>query len=548
MRSTRFRLLPILLAALAVPAHAASELGQVDFPTSGAPAAQAHFVSGVAALHSFFYDEAADLFREAQKADPGFALAYWGEAMTYNHPIWSEQDRDAALAALARLAPTPAERAAKAPTEREKAWLAAVETLYGEGDKGARDAAYAEAMRRLHEQYPGDVEAASFYTLSLIGPALTGPPGDARDRPLIRAAAILEELFDRAPEHPGVLHYMIHAYDDPLHAPLGLRAARLYAKTAPAAHHARHMPSHIFVQIGDWPSAAASNEDAWAASVDWVKRRGHPIDKQDFHSLSWLLYAYVQQGRLGKARETLETVRAAGKASDNPRVSFSVKEMEARYLVETRSWNKDLVPAEASEVGGAHCHGGGAMSPGRGDGVLLYAAGLGAARSGDLAVAEQAAAQLRELAKTGESLYRGAAPAGVMADQISGLVALKKGNAEEGLKLLAAAAEAESRMPPPSGPPDPMKPSYELYGEALLELGRADEAGKQFELSLLRTPNRTASLLGAARVAVKSGDDEAARRHYGKLAEIWAQADSGSPELAEAKGYLEEKGERRAAR
>jgi tetratricopeptide (TPR) repeat protein len=541
--------LSLILSALAVPAHAASELGTVDFLSSGSPAAQAPFLQGVAALHSFFYDEAADLFREAQKADPGFALAYWGEAMTYNHPIWSEQDRDAALAALARLAPTPAERAAKAPTEREKAWLAAVETLYGEGEKGARDAAYAEAMRKIHEQSPEDVEAASFYALSLIGPALTGPPGDVRDRPLIRAAAILEELFDRAPGHPGVLHYMIHAYDDPLHAPLGLRAARLYAKTAPAAHHARHMPAHIFVQIGDWPSAVASNEDAWAASVDWVKRRGHPIDKQDFHSLSWLLYAYVEEGRLGKARETLATARAAGKASDNVRVTSSVKEMEARYLVETRSWRKDLIPAEASEVGGAHCHGGGAMKPGRGDGILLYAAGLGAAQSGDLATAEMAAAKLRDLAKTGDAPYRGAAPAEILADQISGLVALKKGNADEALKLLAAAAEAESRLPPPSGPPDPMKPSLELYGEALLELGRAEEAAKQFDLSLLRTPNRTASLLGAARVAVKRGDDETARRYYGKLAEIWKQADSGSPELAEAKSYLDGKaGERPAAR
>lgn len=547
MRSRSLRLF-LILAALAAPVRAASELGTVDFPTSGAPAAQARFLSGVAALHSFFYDEAADLFREAQKADPGFALAYWGEAMTYNHPIWSEQDRDAALAVLARLAPTPAERAAKAPTEREKAWLQAVEILYGEGDKEVRDAAYAEAMGKIHERSPEDVEAASFYTLSLIGPALTGPPGDARDRPIIKAAAILEELFDRAPEHPGVLHYMIHAYDDPLHAPLGLRAARLYAKTAPAAHHARHMPSHIFVQIGDWPAAAASNEDSWAASVDWVKRRGHPIDKQDFHSLSWLLYAYLEQGRLGKARETLETVRAAAKASDNPRVSFSRKEMESRYLVETRSWRKDLMPAEASEVGGAHCHGGGAMSPGRGDGALLYAAGLGAAQSGDLATAENAAAKLREIAKTGDGPYRGAAPE-IMADQISGLVALKKGNPDEALKLLAAAAEAESRLPPPSGPPDPMKPSYEIYGEALLELGRSEEAAKQFDLALLRTPNRTASLLGAARAAAKRGDDETARRHYGKLAEIWQQADSGYPELAEAKSYLEGRsGDRPAAR
>jgi tetratricopeptide (TPR) repeat protein len=548
MRSSPLRLF-LILAALAAPARAASELGTVDFPASGSPAAQARFLSGVAALHSFFYDEAADLFREAQKADPGFALAYWGEAMTYNHPVWSEQDRDAALAALARLAPTPAERVAKAPTEREKAWLAAVETLYGAGDKGVRDTAYAEAMGKIHERYPEDVEAASFYALSLIGPALTGPPGDARDRPVIRAAAILEELFVRVPGHPGVLHYMIHAYDDPLHAPLGLRAARLYAKTAPAAHHARHMPSHIFVQIGDWASAAASNEDSWAASVDWVKRRRHPIEKRDFHSLSWLLYAYLEQGRLGKAQETLETVRQAGKESDNPRVSLAVKEMEARYLVETRAWRKDLVPAEASEVEGAHCHGGGAVKPGQGDGILLYAAGLGAARSGDLAVAEQAAAKLREIAKTGVSPYRGAAPPEVLADQLSGLVALKKGNADEGLKLLAAAAEAESRQAPPSGPPDPMKPSYELYGEALLELGRSEEAAKLFDLALLRTPNRTGSLLGAARAAAKRGDDETARRFYGKLAEIWRQADSGYPELAEAKSYLDGgSGDRPAAR
>lgn len=539
MRSIRLRLLPVLLAALAVPAQAASELGQIDFPASGSPAAQAQFVRGVAALHSFFYDEAADLFRAAQKADPGFALAYWGEAMTYNHPIWSEQDRDAALAALARLAPTPEQRAAKAPTEREKEWLAAVEILYGEGEKPARDTAYAEAMRKLHERYPDDVEAASFYTLSLIGPALTGPPGDARDRPLIRAASILEELYDRAPQHPGVLHYMIHSYDDPLHAPLGLRAARRYAETAPAAHHALHMPSHIFVQIGDWPSAVASNEEAWAASVDWVKRRGHPIDKQDFHSLSWLLYAYVEQGRFGKARETLETVRAADKASDAPRVGFSAREMEARYLVETRSWRKELVPAEATGTGTAACHGAGALTPGQGDGLLLYAAGLGAAQSGDLEVAEQAAAKLREIGKSDSTPYRGGAPVTILADQISGLVALKKGKAEEGLKLLAAAAEAESRLAPPSGPPDPMKPSHELYGEALLELGRADEAGKQFDLSLLRTPNRTASLLGAARVAAKRGDGEAARRYYSQLAEIWKQADAGSPELAEVKSYLE---------
>lgn len=541
MRSTHplrlFAILTALAAVLAVvPVHAASDLGKVDFPTSGSPAAQEHFLQGVAALHNFWYDEAADAFREAQKADPGFAMAYWGEAMTYNHPIWTEQDREAALAALARLAPTAEERAAKAPTEKEKAWLETIEVLYGEGEKKDRDAAYAEAMRKLRERYPEDLEAASFYALSLIGPALTGPAGDARDRPLIRAAAILEELFDRNPEHPGVLHYMIHAYDDPLHAPLGLRAARLYAKTAPAAHHALHMPSHIFVQLGDWVSTAASNEDSWAASVAWVKRRNLAIEKRDFHSLSWLLYAYLQQGRLGKAEETLEIVRQAAKESDSPRIAYSLKEMEARWAVETRTWRKDLMPAESAEADGGHQHHGGGMQHARGDGTLLLAAGIGAARKGDLATAEKAAARLRELAKDGEDRNR---MAEVMEKEVSALVLLKQGKSDEALKLLAEASEMEAGMPPPMGPPDPLKPSNELYGEVLLELGRAEEAARQFELALLRMPNRTASLLGAARAAVKSGDAEAARERYAKLAEIWRQADPSYPELAEVKGYLD---------
>jgi tetratricopeptide (TPR) repeat protein len=487
--------LPLLavLTLLAPPAFAASELGKVDFPNSGSPAAQAPFLRGIAALHSFWYDEAADAFREAQKADPGFALAYWGEALTYDHPIWGEQDRDAALAVLARLAPTREARAAKAPTEREKGFLEAVEILYGEGEKPARNAAYAEALRKLHERFPEDLEIATFYSLSLIGPALTGPAGAERDRPLIRAAAILEELFDRNREHPGVLHYMIHAYDDPLHAPLGLRAARLYAKTAPAAHHALHMPSHIFVQIGDWPAAVASNEEAWAASVAWVERRRLSPDKRDFHSLSWLLYAYLQQGRLGKARDTLEVARQA-RESDAPRVVNSLKDMEARYLVETGGWRKNLAQAAEMEGGGHHCHGGGAMPADQGGKILEK--------------------------------------------QVSALALLAKEDSEGALKLLAEAAEDEARMPPPMGPPDPAKPAHELYGEVLLELGRAEEAGRQFDLALLRTPNRTASLLGAARAAAKRGDAQAARAHYGKLAEIWRQADPDVPELAEVRSYL----------
>ncbi len=530
----------IFAAALAVaaPACAASDLGKVDFPTSGGAAAQEHFVRGVAALHSFWYDEAADEFRAAQKAEPGFAMAYWGEALTYNHPIWSEQDLEAARAALARLAATPEQRAAKAPTERERAWLGAVEALYGEGDKAERDRAYMEAMRRLSERSPDDLEAASFYALSLIGPALIGNGafGEPRDHILMRAAAILEEQLDRNPQHPGVLHYLIHAYDDPTHAPLGLRAARTYAQVAPAAHHALHMPSHIFVQLGRWAEVAASNEASWAASVAWTEQRKLPLDKRDFHSLGWLAYAYLQQGRYGKAGEVLEIARQAAQESGSQRIATSLESMEARQLVETRAWGEAELPAGVTEgaagAEGMHCGGHSGEN-----GAMVFAAGLAAARRGDVAAAEAAIARLRTLPKGGPRGY-GSDAVGVMEKEISAMVLLARGRSAEALEQLAEAARAEEAMPPPSGPPDLLKPALELYGEVLLEQGRAAEAIQQLERSLLRMPNRAASLLGAARAAARLGRTEEARAHYTTLAEIWRQADAGLPDLAEVRSFL----------
>lgn len=486
------RLFPIVV--LLASSLSAAELGRVDFPTSGSPAAREPFLRGVAALHSFWYDEAADAFREAQKADPGFAMAYWGEAMTYNHPIWYEQDRDAARAVLERLGATPGARAAKAPTEKEKAWLGAVETLYGQDektDKAARDHAYAEAMRGIHERWPDDLEAASFYALSLIGPALTsGATGPDRDRDLMKAAAILEELADANPRHPGVLHYLIHAYDDPVHAPLGLRAARTYSQVAPAAHHALHMPSHIFVQLGMWTDAAASNEAAWAASVDWVKRRNLAVEKEDFHSLSWLAYVYLQQGRVKKAEGLLEIARQAAGEIKSPRVAASVGGMEARQLVETGRGKEALAMQLAAPPESGHAHG---------DSVRP-----------------------------------------ILEKEAQALSLQAEGKTEEALALLREAADLEGAMPPPSGPPSPMKPAHELYGEVLLAAGRADEALRQFEASLLRTPNRSASLLGAARAAARKGDGETARRHYAALAASWREADADLPALAEVRAYLKE--------
>jgi hypothetical protein len=272
----RSLLLAVLFGASGFPALSAvegsrivpaQELGVIDFPTSGSASAQPLFIKGVLLMHSFEYDDAREAFIEAEKADPSFAMAYWGEAMTFNHPVWQRTSPDQARAALAKLAATPEARRAKAPTEREKDWLGAVEKLYGSGDassastslsasKLARDLAYADAMKRMVEKYPADDEVKAFYALALLGTSHGG-----RDVAIyMRAAAIVEQVYARNPQHPGAAHYLIHAYDDPIHAPLGLRYADAYSKIAPAASHALHMPSHIYVAMGMWDESASINE------------------------------------------------------------------------------------------------------------------------------------------------------------------------------------------------------------------------------------------------------------------------------------------------
>src|SRR5215471_15603738 len=292
----RFALLLIILC-FAFSANAQqTTLGKVDFPTSGSEKAQAHFLRGVAALHSFWFEEALDEFHESTRIEPDFMMGYWGEAMAYNHPLWAEQDTEAGRKTVAKIKDN-----GKA-TPKERAYLNAVKILYGEGDKLTRDIAYSAAMEKAYKDYPDDQEVACFYALSLLG---TVRPGDKGYRRQALAGAIAMEVFKKNPDHPGAAHFIIHAFDDPDHAILALPAARRYAEIAPDAHHARHMPSHIFLQLGMWPEAAASNESAWAVSKAWVQRKGLPLGAQDYHSLHWLLYVYLQQGRYSKADDLL---------------------------------------------------------------------------------------------------------------------------------------------------------------------------------------------------------------------------------------------------
>jgi tetratricopeptide (TPR) repeat protein len=474
---------------------AQTDLGEVDFPTSGPPEAQKHFVRGVLFLHSFEFADAGEAFRAAQQADDGFAMAYWGEAMSFNHPLWAEQDSVAARAAMKRLGATPEARAGKAPTERERDYLAAVEILYGEGAKYERDFAYAEAMRRLHQKYPDDNEAKAFYALAILGTAHEG-----RDHIIyMRAAALAEEVFRDNPEHPGAAHYLIHSYDDPVHAPLGLRAALAYSEVAPGASHAQHMTSHIFVALGMWDEVVSANETAVAVADRRRETKSLPLDARNLHALHWLAYGYLQQGRYEEARALLKTMALQAEEVGSRRSRTHLAMMRADYIVNTLRWDDPAVEIEVDVLD---------MSPG----VATrdhFASGLAALERGDRVSAERslaAMAEIRDDASRSSSYPPGLQAARVMELELQALLAGANGKTTVALDLMREAAVLEGEMPYEYGPPRIPKPSQELLGETLLATGAPDEALVAFEMALARAPNRPASLLGLAEAAEAVGD------------------------------------------
>jgi tetratricopeptide (TPR) repeat protein len=487
------RYIAIAIFAIAVSAGSAGaqtaapgELGTISFPTSATGGAQASFVTGVKALHNFEFDRAAEAFREAQKADPNFALAYWGEAMSFNHPLWAQQDLPAARRVLDRLAPTAAARAAKAPAGKERGLVESLEVLYGAGDKYARDVAYSATMKRLYEQYRGDDEIATLYALSLLGLAR---PGENNTRHAMQAAAIAQDIFQRNPKHPGAAHFIIHAFDDPDHAILALPAARAYAPIAPSAAHALHMPSHIFVQLGLWDDVVASNTVAYKAAVDLAVKMHLPRGREDFHTLSWLQYAYLQQGKFAEADKALAEAKGVADTDKSPGVAGGYAAMKARQVVESGKWEK--LPLSAAPSAGS--------APGYdSNAAYLFAAGFAAAKLGDVDAANVALTRLRALrteAEASPSPYR-AKPFAIMEKEVAAATAVAKSDAAGAEQLLKEAVAIEVTLDPPSGPTEPIKPSFEVYAELLLQQGRLKEAAAQFEQSLLRTPNRRASVQG----------------------------------------------------
>lgn len=514
-----------------------SRLGSVEFQTSGSKEAQAHFLRGLAALHSFWYEEALAAFKESTKSDPEFMMGYWGEAMAHNHPLWSEQDTPTAREVIAKIKDLPK------LTARERSYLNAIKLLYGNGDKSTRDAAYSAAMERIYLDYPDDLDAAAFYSLSLLGQVRSE---EKTYRLQARAGAIALEVYRRNPNHPGAAHYIIHAFDDPEHAILALPAARRYADIAPEAHHARHMPSHIFLQLGMWPEAAASNESAWEASNTWMKRKNLSPNVRDYHSLHWLLYVYLQQGRYRKAEELLSLMKqtmAETTYENKLRPGYyenNYSNMAAAFVVETERWNlantlfpSSETPAAGITMSGSHSHG--ASPPATNSGAIVRPSGRSQRLPGFV---RGLASALNGSEKTAGVVGADGDAPSISGLEVTALAAAVKGDHDKALELIKQAVSLEEKLGPPSGPPSLVKPAHELFGELLLRAGKPAEASEQFRVSLLRQPNRARSLLGSARAAAKNGDRMAAEAAYSKFLAQWSQADAELPELKEARDYL----------
>ena len=477
------------------------DLGTIDFPTSGPADAQKHFFEGVLLLHSFEYARARRAFQESSRIAPDFAMAYWGEAMTYDHRIWGEQDRTSAVASLARLAPTAAERRAKAPTEREKMYMDAVEKLYVDGDELQVASAYSAAMAALAKRFPDDIEAQAFYSLSILG--LTGTVRNTEN--YMKAAAVAEAIYKKNPKHPGALHYLIHSYDDPAHAAMGLTAARAYGRVARSASHAQHMPSHIFFALGLWEDSINANTAAMKTARD--------EGGGGYHPLFWLIYAYLQVGKTDDAATLIATIEGDLKKSSSPAARSHLAMSRATFIVETRGANFESM-MQTTDLGGI-------PSPGVFAGHDL-AVGLEYARRKDVTAAARMLESLRSRSASMKTVGSTAASANrysnvsqgdidtvsVMENILNAAIEFASGDKDKGVRDMLAAARTEDKLIFEYGPPAIVKPAWEAAGELLLASERKKEAADAFRNALKRYPNRRLSNEGlkAARAVSETND------------------------------------------
>jgi len=510
----------LFFAATALAHEGGDKLGQVHFPVSCNQEAQKQFDRAVALLHSFWYAEGVKDFTAVTETDPACAMGFWGVAMSVWYPLWQPPSE-----AMLRKGSDAVERAKAigGKTEREQQYIAAIEMFYkdaGRVDHRTRALAYEAAMEKLYRRYPEDREAAIFYALALNA---TASPNDKAYTKQLKATEILEKVFEEQPEHPGVAHYLIHSYDYPPLANRGLNAARRYAKIAPSAPHALHMPSHIFTRLGLWQESIESNRDSAAAA------KVHRSTFEQLHAMDYLVYAHPQMAQDQAAKRVVDERDALAEGDlENFAAAYAFAAIPARYTLERRRWSEAATleprPSKIKYT----------------EAITHFARAIGSARSGDVASArlhvEKLAALQAALVEAKQSYW---------ADQVevqrrvaAAWVARAEGKNDEALALMRSAADLEDSTEKHPVTPGPVFPAREMLGELLLELNQPAQALKEYEASMQREPNRFHGIYGAAQAAALVGDRDRARQHYMQLLALCERADSERPELLQAQAFL----------
>ena len=516
-----------LLAGTFTTAAWAQDLGRVHFETSCTPQAQEKFDRGLAMVHSF-YPDSVKAFTEAAAADPQCAIAYWGIAI-------SSRPNPLILPLTTAVLKNGLEAVEKgktigAKTERERDWLAAIELYYRDYDKvdqTTRGLSYEKAMERLAQKYPDDPEAAAFYALALNETAL---PSDKTYAKQLKAGAILEKVAATLPEHPGMLHYLIHSYDYPPLAQRGLDAANKYAGVAPAAQHAQHMPAHTYSMIGLWAQSVASNTKSRAIAQQQAAKlwpgATHPGEP---HHLDFMVYALLQMGQEGRAKQLRDDSSAVKKLGFEYLASYTaLAAVPARFALERQAWKEAAVLEPR-----------GSQFP-QAEAITYFARAIGSARSDDLAAADREVNKLKELRAALERANQSywAEQVEVQMLAASAWIAQAKGEKEMALKLMRTAADLEDNSEKHIAMENRLYPMRELLGDLLLEQQQPGPALTEYETSLVSTPNRLRGLYGAAKAAKAVNQPEKATAYFRKLAEMTNDADADRVEISEAKASL----------
>lgn len=512
-------------------------MGTVDISFEGDSAALEMFRTGLLLLHSFEYSDARDAFAKARDMDSTLVMAYWGEAITYNHPLWRQQNLEKARAVLDLLGASPEERVDKAKTPLEKDFIRSADILFGEGEKSERDTRFRDHLAEMHKRYPEDNEVAAFYALSILGAVPVGRDDDMYEK----GARVAMSILGENPLHPGALHYAIHSYDDPGHAYLAKEVADRYSEVAPDATHALHMPSHIYVALGRWHDVVRSNVASWNSSVNRMRNKELDQDAVSYHALHWLLYGYLQQENMMMADSIMRCMQRYLEISPSINARSYMIEMMANYVTDTRNWASPfsgiIVDLDSLNI--------------LDQTEYLFVKGMNAFFEGEKADLENHLDDIRQRIEKAEffvseeglsmcgSGSQSILPNRLDVDQSRVMHLLLRsfreqlsGNKMLTEELIKEAVQLESRLSYSYGPPIIPLSGNERYADWLWQNARYSEALERYRMAMEKGPERITCLRGALAAAREIGDKEAIRDLEGRITAIQQQAVDSDPGVA----------------